>query len=182
METLICNDTVECIMKTIDFLRKVKHIRLTAEKIYNSIRKELNDKLDVVEYKTNIDYYMKVEVTDTGDQYLVFIVERTEERSDVLSEKTISETNIETEIQMPQKEDGNTKIRLGNVGILYEHFISNLKSEINFSKNKLLAKNFCFKDEITFLCRQLSEALPKKSTLPLISQVVLLQLMLINHL
>ena len=59
METLICNDTIECIMKTIDFLRKVKHIRPITEKIYNSIRKELNDKLDIVEYKTNIDYLIK---------------------------------------------------------------------------------------------------------------------------
>ena len=56
MESLICNNTIEYIMKTIDFLRKVKHIRPTTEKIYNSIRKELNDKLDIVKYKTNIDY------------------------------------------------------------------------------------------------------------------------------
>ena len=48
METLICNDTIEYIMKTIDFPGKVKHIRPTTEKRYNSIRKELNDKLDVV--------------------------------------------------------------------------------------------------------------------------------------
>ena len=47
METLICNDTIEYIMKTIDFLRKVKHIRPTTEKIYNAVRKELNDKLDI---------------------------------------------------------------------------------------------------------------------------------------
>ena len=40
-------------MKTIDFLRKVKHIRPTTGKIYNSI---LNDNLDKVEYKTDIDY------------------------------------------------------------------------------------------------------------------------------
>ena len=56
METLICNDTIEYIMKIIDFLRQVKHIRPTTEKIYNSIRKELNDKLDIVECETNIDY------------------------------------------------------------------------------------------------------------------------------
>ena len=53
METLICNDTVDNIMKTIDFLRKVKHIRPTTEKIYTSVRKELNNKLDIVKYKTN---------------------------------------------------------------------------------------------------------------------------------
>ena len=56
METLICNDTIEYIMKTIDFLWKIKHIRPTTEKIYNSIRKEFNDKLDIVECETNIDY------------------------------------------------------------------------------------------------------------------------------
>ena len=58
MKTLIYNDTIEYIMQTIDFLRKVKvkHVRPTTEKIYNSIRKELNNKLDIVEYKTNIDY------------------------------------------------------------------------------------------------------------------------------
>ena len=63
---------------------------------------------------------------------------------------------------MAQKEDGNTEIRLGNVGILYERLISNLKSEINFLKNQLLAKDTFFQDEITFLRRQISEALAKK--------------------
>ena len=69
---------------------------------------------------------------------------------------------MQTEIQMAQKEEGNTEIRLGNVGILYERLISNLKSEINFLKNQLLAKDTFFQDEITFLRRQLSEALAKK--------------------
>ena len=184
METLICNDTIEYIMKTIDFLRKVKHVRPTTDKIYNSIRKELNDNLDIVEYKTNIDYLINngiVEVRGEGDQESVFIVERTEESSEESGEKTISETNMQTEIQMAQKEDGNTEIRLGNVGILYERLISNLKSEINFLKNQLLAKDTFFQDEITFLRRQLREALAKKVDTPAISQLVLLQLMLMNH-
>ena len=165
METLICNYTIEYIMKSIDLLQKVKHIRPTTEEIYNLIRKELNDKLDIVEYKTNIDYLINngiVEVRGEGDQESVFIVERTEESSEESGEKTISETNMQTEIQMAQKEDGNTEIRLGNVGILYERLISNLKSEINFLKNQLLAKDTFFQDEITFLRRQLSEALAKK--------------------
>ena len=81
---------------------------------------------------------------------------------------------------MAQKEDGNTEIRLGNVGILYERLISNLKSEMNFLKSQLLAKDTFSQNEIKFLCRQLSEALAKKSTLLLISQLVLLQLMLMN--
>ena len=129
------------------------------------MRKELNDKLDIVKYKTNIDYLINngiVEVRGEGDQESVFIVERTEESSEESGEKTISETNMQTEIQMAQKEDGNTEIRLGNVGILYGHLISNLKSEIFFLKNQLLAKNTFFQDEIAFLLRQLSEALAKK--------------------
>ena len=56
MATLICNDTVECIMRIIDFLLKVKHVRPTAEKIYAPIKKELNDELDIAKNKTNIDY------------------------------------------------------------------------------------------------------------------------------
>ena len=36
---------------------------------------------------------------------------------------------------MAQKEDGNTEIRLGNVGTFYERLISNLISEINFLTN-----------------------------------------------
>ena len=123
MVTLICNDTIEYIMKAIDFLRKVKHVRPTTEKIYNSIRKELNDKLDIVKYKTNIDYLINngiVEVRGEGDQESVFIFERTEESSEESGEKTISETNMQTEIQMAQKEDRNTEIRLGNVGIQYQ--------------------------------------------------------------
>ena len=117
------------------FLRKVKHIRPTAEKIYNSRRKKLNDKLNIVEYETNIDYLIHngiVEVRDEGHQESVFIVERTEESSKESIEKNISETNIEMETQMTQKEDGNTEIRLGNVGILYERLILSLKSETNF--------------------------------------------------
>ena len=73
-----------------------------------------------------------MEVRDEGHQESVFIVERTEESSKESIEKNISETNIETETQMTQKEDRNTEIRLGNVGILYERLILNLKSEINF--------------------------------------------------
>ena len=76
---------------------------------------------------------------------------------------------------MAQKEDENTEIRLGNAVILYERLIPSLKSEINFLKNQILAK-----DTFTFLRRQLSEALGKKSTLLLISQLVLLQLMLMK--
>ena len=120
-------------MKTVDFLRKVKHIRPTIEQIYNSIRKELNDELNIVKYKTNLDYLINngvVEVRGEGNQKSVFIVERTEESLEESNEKTISETKIQTEIQMAQKEDRNTGIRLGNVGILYNHLISNLKSEL----------------------------------------------------
>ena len=149
MVTLICNDTIEYIMKAIDFLRKVKHVRPTTEKIYNSIRKELNDKLDIVKYKTNIDYLINngiVEVRGEGDLESVFIVKRIEQSSEESGEKTISETNMQAEIQVAQKEDGNTEIRLRNVGILYERLISILKSEINFLKNQLLAKDTFFAD------------------------------------
>ena len=73
---------------------------------------------------------------------------------------------MQMEIQMAQKEEGNREIRLGNVGILYERLISNLKSEINFLKNQVLAKDTFFQDEITFLRRQLSEALAKKVDTP----------------
>ena len=118
-------------MKTIDFLQEVKHIRPTTVKICNSIRKKLNDKLDIVEYKTNIDNLIKnriVEVRDEVGQESVFIVQRTEESLEESGEKTISETNMQAEIQMTQKEDGNTEIRLGNIGIFYGRLISNLKS------------------------------------------------------
>ena len=57
---------------------------------------------------------------------------------------------MQAEIQMAQKEAGNTEIRLGNFGILYERLISNLKSEINFLKNQLLAKDTFFKIKLHF--------------------------------
>ena len=44
--------------------------------------------------------------------------------------------------------------------------IWNLKSELNFLKNQLLAKDTFFQDEITFLRRQQSEALAKKVDTP----------------
>ena len=103
-----------------------------------------------------------MEVRGEGDQESVFIVEQIEESSEESGEKTISETNIQTEIRMAQKEDGDTEVRIGNVGILYERLISNLKSEINFLKNQLLAKDTFFQVEITFLHRQLSEVFSKK--------------------
>ena len=166
MTTLICNDTIEYIMKTVDFLLKVKHIRPTREKIYNSIWKELNDELDIEKCKTNIDYLNdsgRVEVRGEGEQESVFIAERTGESSEESGEQTIPETNIQMEIQMAQKEDGNIKIMPGSIGILYERLITNLKPVINFLKNQLLAKDTFFRDEITFLCRQTNEALAKKT-------------------
>ena len=48
-----------------------------------------------------------MEVRGKGDQESVFIGERTEESSEESGKKTISETNIQTEIQMTQKKDGN---------------------------------------------------------------------------
>ena len=164
METLICNDTIEYITKAIHFLRKVKHIRPTAEKIYNSIRKETDDKLDIVEYgcKTNIDYLINngiVEVRGEVDQESVFVVERTKGSSEELGEKTISETNILTEIQIAQKEDKNTEIRLGNPlrTLDIEHKIRN-----KLFKKPAPGKGHFFLDEITFLRRQVSETLAKK--------------------
>ena len=152
-------------MEIIDFLQKVKHIRPTTEKIYNSIRKELSDELDIVKCETNIDYLIDngiVEGRGAVEQESVFIVEWAEESSEESGEKTILETNIQTEIQMIQKEEGNTEIMLGNFRILYERLISNLKSEINFLKNQLLAKDTFYREDITFLRRQLSDALVKK--------------------
>ena len=118
MATLVCNDTIEYMMKTIDFLRKLKHNRPTTEEICNSIRQEFSDELDIVKYKTNIDYLIGnniVEVRGKGKQESVFIVERREESSEESCEQTILETNIQTEIQMAQKENGNAEIVLGNV-------------------------------------------------------------------
>ena len=80
----------------------------------------------------------------------VFIIERIEESSEESGEKTISETNIQTKIQMAQKEDGNTEIRLGNVGILYERLISNLKSEMNFLKVSSLQRTLFPKTKLSF--------------------------------
>ena len=45
---------------------------------------------------------------------------------------------------MAQKEEGSMEIRLGNFGILYEHLISNLKSEINFLKKSAPCKGHFF--------------------------------------
>ena len=107
MATLICNDTVECIMRIIDFLRKVKHVRPTAEKIYTPIKKELNYELDIAKNKTNVDYLVNSDVEEVrgeGKQESVFIVERKKESSEESCERTRQETNIQTEIQMVQKE------------------------------------------------------------------------------
>ena len=88
-------------------MRKVKHVRPTAEKIYVPIKKELNDELDIAKRKTNIDYLINndvEEVRSEGEQESVFIVERKKESSEESCERTRQETNIQTEIQMVQKE------------------------------------------------------------------------------
>ena len=103
-----------------------------------------------------------MEVRDKDEQEPVLIVERTEESSEESGQQTIPERNIQTEMQMAQKGDGNTEIMLRNVGNLYEGLISNLKLEINFLKNQLLTNDTFFRDEIIFLRRQLSKALAKK--------------------
>ena len=90
-----------------------------------------------------------MEVRDEGYQESVFIVAWIEESSEEPGEQTITETYTQTEIQLPPKEDGNTEIILGNIGILYKRLISNLKLEINFLKNQLLAKDI-FKTKLRF--------------------------------
>ena len=110
MAIFICKDTIEYIMKTVDFLRKVKYIRPIIEKIYNWIRKELIDELNIVKHKINVDYLIDngiVEVRVKGEQELVFIVEGTDGTLEKLGEQTIPETNIQTEIQMALK--GNVR-------------------------------------------------------------------------
>ena len=59
--------------------------------------------MDIVKYKTNIDYLINndiVEVRGECDQESVFTGERTEESSEESGEKDMSETNMQTEIQM----------------------------------------------------------------------------------
>ena len=75
---------------------------------------------------------------------MVLIVEWTEGSSEESGGKTISEANVQAEIQMAQKEDVKTEIMIGNIGILYERLISNLKSEINFLKSSVLCKEHFF--------------------------------------
>ena len=103
-----------------------------------------------------------MEVRDKDEQEPVLIVERTEESSEESGRQTIPERNIQTEMQMAQKGDGNTEIMLRNVENLYKGLISNLNLEINFLKNQLLTNDTFFRDEIMFLRRQLSKALAKK--------------------
>ena len=70
--------------------------------------------MDIVKNKTNIDYLIDnriLEVRGAVEQELAFIVERTEESSEESGEQTIPETSIQTEIQMVQKEEGNSELR-----------------------------------------------------------------------
>ena len=121
--------------------------------------------MDIVKYKTNIYYLIDnniVEVKAEGEHELASIMGRTEESSEESGEQTIPKTNIQTEIRMAQKEEGNTETMLGNVEILFERLISNQKSETNFLKNQLLANDIFFREEIRIFRRQLSEALAEK--------------------
>ena len=133
--------------------------------------------MDIVKYKTNINYLIDndiVEARGESEQESVYIVERRNKSSEKSREQTIPKTNMQAEeIQMAQKEDGNMEIILGNVRILYGSLILNLKSEINFLKNQLLGKDTFFQDENTFLRRQLSEVLAKKVILDVSADVTI---------
>ena len=109
--------------------------------------------MDIVECKTNIYYLINngiVEVRGEVDQESVFFVERTKGSSEELGEKTISETNVLTEIQIAQKEHKNTEIKLGNP-------LRTLDIEPKIRKKPAPGKGHFFLDEITFLRRQVSE-------------------------
>ena len=132
--------------------------------------------MDIVKYKTNIDYSIDndiVEARGESEQEPVYIVEWRNKSSEESREQTIPKTNMQAEIQMAQKEDGNMEIILGNVRILYGSLILNLKSEINYLKNQLLGKDTFFQDENTFLRRQLSEVLAKKVILGISADVTI---------
>ena len=78
--------------------------------------------MDIVKYKTNINYLIDndiVEARGESEQESVYIVEWRNKSSEESCEQTIPKTNMQAEIQMAQKEDGNMKIILGNVRILY---------------------------------------------------------------
>ena len=91
-----------------------------------------------------------MEVKAEGEHELAFIMGRTEESSEESGEQTIPKTNIQTEIRMAQKEEGNTETMLGNVEILFERLISNQKSETNFLKNQLLANDIFSERKLGF--------------------------------
>ena len=132
--------------------------------------------MDIVKYKTNIHYLIDndiVEARGESEQESVYIVERRNKSSEESREQTIPKTDMQAEIQMAQKEDGNMEIILGNVRILCGSLILNLKSEINFLKNQLLGKDTFFQDENTFLRRQLSEVLAKKVILGISADVTI---------
>ena len=71
-------------------------LRSTTEKVYNLIRKELIDKLDMVEFKINIDYLINnsvVEVRGEGDT-LYNEKDLVNETLDSLIEKQFIKCNI----------------------------------------------------------------------------------------
>ena len=75
-----------------------------------------------------------MEIKGKGNQDSLYIRELTKESLEESCEHTIPEINIQTEIEMVQKEEANTENMFGNVGILYERLISNLKSDMKFLK------------------------------------------------
>ena len=100
-----------------------------------------------------------MEVRGEVDQESIFFVERTKGSSEELGEKTISETNVLTEIQIAQKEHKNTKIKLGNP---LRTLDIEPKIRKKLFKKPAPGKGHFFLDEITFLRRQVSETLAKK--------------------
>ena len=176
MEAITRNDTTVNIIKSIDYLRKEKHIRPSTEKIFNTVKKSYDTNIEIDIFKDNFDYLInngEIEIRGEGENESVFVIKRVElnqtkqcdnentsqyiedqGRRDSIESETfkIHDTHIKCKTSLNGNGDNDAIV------MLYERLISNLKSEIDHLKDQLSKKDEYFKDEIYFLRTQLKMA------------------------
>ena len=149
-------------------------LRSTTEKVYNLIRKELIDKLDMVEFKMNIDYLINnsvVEVRGEGDT-LYNEKDLVNETLDSLIEKQFIKCNVISNrecLSLPKDSESHYCLiqPTQEDSSVHEHLnpFSLLDSETN-------RKSFHFKDELeTFKVQVISE----------IKNLILKEISVLNH-
>ena len=169
----------------ISAIRKVQHSKSSKEKIFNCLKKldkDVNHDCFMINLENLIDKKY-VEVQEHREQESLFLTKPFELFLSYGVEKVSSESQTEELIKSPSRDEivegkkketelaelenffdnidinQNEKRNTNNICMLYERMLSNLQSETIFLREQLNLKDDHFRDEISYLRKQLEECL-----------------------